>query len=84
MGIFDPAPVDESAFEQPNRDMSEGDQAPFRRGRQANMRIPGGHCTIAGDLFSTTVDGVRTEIPIKGNLCEILRDHFGIVVPELA
>lgn len=85
MGIFDPTPVSDDVFVEPNYRLSGPDDTPFRRMRQANMRITDGHCTIAGDTYSETHGGVRTEMPIDalGGLYEVLASKFGIVIPEL-
>ena len=79
-GIFDPTPADDSVFEEANVRVSAGENAPFRRMRQANMRMEGGHRTIAGDTYSETIANVRTEWPIDDLATTLAR--FGIVIPE--
>lgn len=80
-GIFDPTPADDGVFEEANVRVSAGADAPFRRMRQANMRIEGGHRTIAGDVYSETIANVRTEWPIEDLSAALAR--FGISVPGL-
>ena len=80
-GIFDPTPADDGVFEEANMRVSSGEGAPFRRMRQANMRMTGGHRTITGDVYSETIDNVKTEWPIDDLAATLAR--FGIVVPGL-
>ena len=80
-GVFDPSPAGDAVFEDANERLSAGENAPFRRMRQANMRMNGGHRTIAGDVYSETIDKVKTEWPITDLAATLAR--FGIVVAEL-
>ncbi len=59
--------------------------SPFTRGLVCSRATPEGRVTIANGRLIRTAGGVRRETPIDGDreLARLLREHFGIELPEL-
>lgn len=75
-------PQEEVEFIALNHYCSTHPDSVFVQQRMINRRVPGGSISLTGDIFTKTVDGVRTEevVTEEERYRALLKQEFGIVI----